>query len=86
MKYIDYKSMKDFYTLDEICRLFEMEKCSLKFYVEKYNFSPQEDLLGNWGFPKGELRKLHHLIYEEQKSSGVTQSKNVSIKKGPWDD
>ena len=26
MKYIDYKTMKDFYTVTEVCRLFEMNK------------------------------------------------------------
>ena len=29
MKYIDYKNMKDFYTIAEVCRLFEMEMMEL---------------------------------------------------------
>lgn len=29
MKYIDYKNMKDFYTIAEVCRLFEMEMIEL---------------------------------------------------------
>ena len=86
MKYIDYKGMKEFYTIEEICRLLEIDKQTLKAYSEKYGFEPSEDLFGNWGFTKKELRKLHHLIYEEQKTSGAGPSRNVSVKKGPWDD
>ena len=49
MKYIDYKNMKDFYTVDEVCRLFEMEMIELQRYSEKYKIHPQEDQYGNWG-------------------------------------
>ena len=84
MKYIDYTSMKDFYTIEEICHLLEIDKQALKFYVEKYDFEPVEDVFGNWGFPKKNLRKLHHLIYEEQKTSAP--SNGTKAKKGPWDD
>lgn len=86
MNYIDYKGMKDFYTIEEICHLLKINKQMLRAYSEKYEFEPSEDLFGNQGFPKKELGKLHHLIYEEQKTSGAGPSRNVSIKKGPWDD
>ena len=33
--------MKDFYTIDEVCRLFEMDKAQLKHYAEKYEIQPQ---------------------------------------------
>ena len=52
MKYIDYKNMKDFYTIAEVCRLFEMEMIELQRYSEKYKIHPQEDQYGNWGFRK----------------------------------
>lgn len=29
MKFIDYNNMKDFYTIQEVCRLFEMNKQEL---------------------------------------------------------
>lgn len=66
MKYIDYKTMKDFYTVTEVCCLFEMNKQELRYYSEKYNISPQEDQYGNWGFRKVLVRKLHNYIYKEQ--------------------
>ena len=35
MKYIDYNYMKDFYTIDEAIRLFEMDKAALKHYCDQ---------------------------------------------------
>lgn len=78
MKYINYNDMKDFYTIDEVCRLFEMDKAELRRYTEKYHINPQEDQYGNWGFRKILIRKLHNYIYKEQR--------NVSdVGNSPWD-
>lgn len=89
MKYINYNDMKDFYTIDEVCRLFEMGKAELRRYAEKYHINPQEDQYGNWGFRKILVRKLHNYIYKEQRSvSDVGNSPwdNVTPerKSGPW--
>lgn len=54
MKYIDYKNMKDFYTIAEVCRLFEMEMMELQRYSEKYKIYPQEDQYGNRGVPQAD--------------------------------
>ena len=67
MKYFDYKTMKDFYTIAEVCRLFEMEKSELQRCANKYAVKPVEDQYGNWGFLKREVRKLHNILYKEQK-------------------
>ena len=67
MKYFDYKDMKEFYTIAEVCRLFEMEKPELKRCAEKYCVKPVEDQYGNWGFIKRDVRKLHNILYKEQK-------------------
>lgn len=85
MKYIDYKNMKDFYTIDEVCRLFELEKEELQCYSMKFQVHPIEDQFGNWGFPRKPLCKLHHQIYNEQKGKGWNQPLyNENHKKGPW--
>ena len=47
MKYIDYSNMKEFYTIDEVCRLFELDKAELKQHSKKYGVEPQEDQYGN---------------------------------------
>lgn len=59
---------KDFYTIDEVSRLFEMGKAELRQYAEKYDIRPPEDQYGNWGFRKQMVRKLHNYIYKEQRN------------------
>ena len=36
MKYLDYRGIKEFYTIDEVCRQFEISKQELRHYAEKY--------------------------------------------------
>ncbi len=74
MKFINYKEMKEFYTVDELCRLFEMDRSELKHYSEKYQIPPQEVQYGNCGFRKILVRKLHNFIYKEQKNAGKNQA------------
>lgn len=47
MKYLDYRGMKEFYTIDEVCRQFEISKQELKHCADKYSIQPQEDQYGN---------------------------------------
>lgn len=88
MKYINYNDMKDFYTIDEVCRLFEMDKAELRHYAEKYDIRPQEDQYGNWGFRKVLVRKLHNHIYKEQRNrphEGKGAPWGNKPGKSPWD-
>jgi len=85
LKYINYKEMKDFYTIDEVCRLFEMDKAQLRHYAEKYEIQPQEDQYGNWGLRKVLVRKLHNFIYKEQKNcSQSSANNNYHRSNDPW--
>ena len=87
MKYIDYKNMKDFYTIDEACRLFEMGKSDLQQYCKKYGINPVEDQFGNWGFPRKQLCKLHNRIYKQQRAQGWDRPcyNSSNSMKGPWE-
>ena len=85
MKYIDYNNMKDFYTIEEVCRLFELDKQELRKYSKRYEIEPQEDQYGNWGFRKFFVRKLHNYIYKEQKSSGQASGYRDRKKNDPWE-
>lgn len=40
MKYIDYTELKEFYTIQETCELFEMPKEELKEKCTKYGINP----------------------------------------------
>lgn len=50
MKYLNYNDMKkDFYTIYDVCYLFEMDKRELKSYSERYNIVPKQNQYGNLG-------------------------------------
>ena len=85
MKYIDYNNMKEFYTIEEVCRLFELNKQELRKYSNRYEIEPQEDQYGNWGFRKVFVCKLHNYIYKEQKSSGQPSGYRDRKKNDPWE-
>ena len=38
--YINYKELKEFYTISEVCKLFDMEKSELRRKCEKYDIQP----------------------------------------------
>ena len=84
MKYIDYNNMKEFYTIEEVCRLFELDKQELRRYSSKYGIEPQEDQYGNWGFRKILVRKLHNHIYKEQKATGQSMGYHDRKRSDPW--
>ena len=84
MKYIDYNNMKEFYTIEEVCRLFELDKQELRRYSIKYGIEPQEDQHGNWGFRKILVRKMHNHIYKEQKATGQSAGYRDRKRSDPW--
>ena len=67
MRYIDYKAMKDFYIIAEVCELFEVNMQKLRQYSEQYDVQPQQDQMGRWGFSKVHVRKLHNTIYKAER-------------------
>ncbi len=53
MKYLDYRGMEEFYTIDEVCRLFEISKQELKHYADKYSIQPAGGSVRQLGIPQG---------------------------------
>ena len=49
--YINYKELKEFYTVSEVCKLFDIQ--------------PRRNEIGEHGFVKYDVRKLHNAIYHE---------------------
>ena len=41
MKYLDYRGMKEYYTIDETCRQFEISKQELRHYAVRQLGFPQ---------------------------------------------
>lgn len=83
MRFIDYNNMSDYYTVADVCHLFEMEKSELRRYCEKFHINPRDDLYDDYDFTKTDVRKLHNLIYKELKNNGgMTQTHRK--KADPW--
>ena len=76
--------MKEFYTIEEACRLFELDKQELRRYSNKDGIEPQEDQYGNWGFRKILVRKLHNHIYKERKATGQSTGYRDRKRSDPW--
>ena len=65
--YIRYSELDEFYTIKEVCKLFQMEKSNLKQKCKEYGIEPQRNEIGDYGFVKYDVRKLHNLLYYEGK-------------------
>lgn len=48
--YIEYRKMKGFYTIEEVCDLFQMDKNQLRQKSEFYSILPRQNEIGEWGF------------------------------------
>ena len=59
--------MKEFYTISEVCELFEMQKDALRKYCDMYNVEPRRNEIGEYGFVTYDVRKLHNAIYKATK-------------------
>jgi len=77
--YINYKGLNEFYTISELCRLFQMQKPDLKSKCKQYGIEPRRNEIGEPGFVSYDVRKLHNLLYYENRE----HSNNVNI---PGDD
>lgn len=75
--YVDYKNLSEFYTVKELCELFQMKKEDLKQQCETYGIEPRRNEIGEYGFVKYDVRKLHNLIYHADKNHHEEES--------PWD-
>ncbi|MGO5027814.1 hypothetical protein [Candidatus Agathobaculum pullicola] len=79
--YIDYNKLDEFYTISALCNLFQMEKQALRAKCEQYKVKPRRNEIGEYGFVKYDVRKLHNLLYcEDRERSG----KAVAKVDDPW--
>ena len=68
--YIDYKKLKEFYTVDELVDLLGLDKATLKEKCSQYGIKPRRDEIGQWGLVKYDVRKLHNALYYENRPHG----------------
>ena len=67
MKFIDYRTLKEFYTISEICELFEMPKETLRTQCEIQGINPVRNEIGDAGLTKYDVRRLHNVLYYENR-------------------
>lgn len=67
--FIKYNELEEFYTIKEVCTLFQMEKFTLKQKCKQYDIEPRRNEIGDYGFVKYDVRKLHNLLYYEEKGT-----------------
>ena len=68
MKFIDYKSLKAFYSVQETCELLELPKQELRAKCEQHGILPTRNEIGEAGFTTYEIRRLHNKLYYEERN------------------
>ena len=65
--FIDYNKLKEFYTVDELVDLLGLDKATLKDKCSQYGVKPRRNEIGEWGFARYDVRKLHNKLYYEDR-------------------
>ena len=63
--YIDYRTLNDFYTIEEACNLLDVKKQDLKTKCEQLGIRPIRNAAGAGCFTKHDVRKIHNTMYLE---------------------
>lgn len=67
MDYIDYKTLKETYTISELCDLLNMQKVDLKRKCEEYGIKPSRNEVGEGVISRFDVCRLHNKMYYEDK-------------------
>ena len=67
--YICYTELEEFYSISEACKLLKITKDVLRKKCEQYNIDPRRNEIGEYGFVKYDIRKLHNFLYYEDRGS-----------------
>ena len=78
--YINYKELADFYTISQVAELFGISKQDLKKKCEQYGIKPRQNEIGDYGFVRYDVRKLHNKLYHECRDCG----KGRAWEDDPW--
>ncbi len=77
IKYLDYNTVPEFNTIEEVAHMFNMSKEKLRAACECYRLEPMKNSQGIWGFDRWQTCHLHNKIYREESKS--------KDDKGAWD-
>ena len=80
--YINYKELDEFYTVSQLANLLGISKEELKEKCEKYDIKPRRNEIGDYGFVRYDVRKLHNALYHE--SRGGKKDSGHQREDDPW--
>lgn len=80
--YINYKELAEFYTVQQLASLFGITKQELKTACEQYDIKPRRNEIGDYGFVRFDVRKLHNALYHE--SRGGKKDDSHQREDDPW--
>jgi hypothetical protein len=63
INYINYNDLDDFYTISQICTLFNMDRNVLMERCNQFNVMPRRNDIGEIGLVRYDVRRLHNAIY-----------------------
>lgn len=65
--YINYRELDEFYTIPQFAKLLGISKQELKAKCEQYDIQPRQNEIGDYGFVRFDVRKLHNALYHESR-------------------
>lgn len=80
--YINYKELDEFYTVGQLAGLLGITKQELKASCEQYGIKPRRNEIGDYGFVRFDVRKLHNALYHE--SRGGKKEGSHQREDDPW--
>ena len=61
--YINYNELNDFYTLSQLCTLFNMDRDVLQERCRQFDVMPRRNDIGEIGLVRYDVRRRHYAIY-----------------------
>lgn len=80
--YINYNELDEFYTIRQLTALFGISKQELKEKCEEYGIEPRRNEIGDFGFVRFDVRRLHNYLYYE--SRGGKKDSGYRKEDDPW--
>ena len=79
--FIDYSKLDEFYTIQQLTKLLGISKQELKAKCEQYGIKPRRNEIGDYGFVRYDVRKLHNKLYHECRNNGKADAWEAD---DPW--
>lgn len=67
--YLNYSVLKEFYTVEELCRLFGASRSELTDKCKQHNVALGYNVHRELGLPRGAVKNLHYRLYHEVRDS-----------------